>query len=370
MTHRANSADYSSAKPYTRRPMLALLISAHNEELVLANTVRSAIRAGMSRQHIYIVDDNSSDGTAQIARGLVGTTNTISVERSGKGLALSKAAKHFQLSRRYRWIHIADADGAFAPDYFTTFRKELRVRNAAATGYIKSLPGGPVSQYRVFEYTIGMEIHRRFQAMTNTVTVIPGPTSCFRADIFNQVNFANHSLTEDFDVTLQIHRQGLGRIQWIPKAVAYTQDPRTVRDFIKQITRWNRGVMQGMRTHNVGLRWNRLDAYLGYQVMTNMMFFFSYFMLLPFLAITTGSLAVVAITFLYDVLVTFCMVIAVAGHTNRWDILAAFPHIYIFRWLSVATFFRAFVEVTLLGKFKSTKGGWNTVDRYQQTLPA
>lgn len=371
MTHRSSSsADYSTSQPFSRRPMLALLIAAHNEEMVLENTIRSAMRAGMQRRHIYVVDDNSADATSEIAARVIGAANVIKVGRSGKGLALSKASRHFQLTRRYQWIHIADADGGFSPDYFTVFRTSLSVKYAAATGYIKSLPGGPVSQYRVFEYTIGLDIHRRFQALTHTVTVIPGPTSCFRADVFAKVDFANHSLTEDFDVTIQIHRQKLGKIQFIPKAIAYTQDPRTVSDFVKQITRWNRGVMQGMKRHGIGRHFNRLDAYLSYQVMQNLTFFLAYCVLMPILAITQASLAVIAITFLYDVVITAVMAVLVAARARRWDILAAFPHIYILRWVSIAVFLRAFVEVVFLGRFKNTTGTWSTVERYKQPVAA
>lgn len=343
-----------------RRPMLALLIAAHNEELVIGNTIRSAIKAGMDRKHIYVVDDNSTDKTSTIARRILGTRNVIKVDRSGKGLALTKASKHFDLTNRYRWIHIADADGGFSPDYFKIFRSRLRVKYAAATGFVRSLPGGPISQYRVVEYTIGQEIHRRFQALAHTVTVIPGPTSCFRSDIFQQVDFANKSLTEDFDVTLQIHRQKLGKIQFIPQAIAYTQDPKNLKDYTKQITRWNRGVMQGIRRHKVGRRFNRLDAYLSYQVAQNLIFFFGYCLYVPYIAITHRSVDVIALTFLYDVAITFATTWLVAMKARRLDILSAFPHIYALRWVSVAVFLRAFVEIIFLRKFKTSSGTWNT----------
>ena len=370
VTHRTDAATYSSAKPFTRRPMLALLIAAHNEELVLEKTIRSAMRAGMQRQHIYVVDDNSSDSTSDIARSILGPANVIKVDRSGKGLALSKAARHFQLTRRYRWIHIADADGGFAPDYFTVFRRELRVKYAAATGYIRSLPGGPVSQYRVFEYTIGLEIHRRFQAFAGTVTVIPGPTSCFRADVFAKVDFANHSLTEDFDVTLQIHRQKLGRIQYITRAIAYTQDPQTVKDYIKQITRWYRGLMQGILHHGIGRQLHRIDAYLSYQVLQNLFFFASYCLLVPAMVFVKHQPGLLAVTFLYDVAITWLMSVAVAARAKRWDILSAFPFVYSLRWISLAIFLRAFVEVGILRKYRRAGGAWTTVQRYEQSVPA
>src|SRR6266571_1625058 len=62
--------------------MLALLIAAHNEELVLENTIRSAIHAGMKPEDIYVVDDNSHDTTSKIARAIIGSNNTFKVRHS------------------------------------------------------------------------------------------------------------------------------------------------------------------------------------------------------------------------------------------------------------------------------------------------
>lgn len=341
-----------------RKPMLALLIAAHNEELVLANTINSAIVAGLQAKHIYVVDDNSTDLTSSIAREILPRSNVIKVRRSGKGLAITKATKKFDLVNRYKWIHIADADGAFAPNYFHVFRRELRIKNAAATGYIRSLPGKRVSEYRVFEYTIGMEIHRRLQAWFNVMPVIPGPTSCFRADVFAKVNFDNKSLTEDFDVTMQLHRQKLGRIQFIPEAVAYTQDPKSVADYSKQITRWNRGGLQSMRRHRIGRKLSPIDMYLSYQIFQNFLFFACYLIWVPYLAVSKGNPAYIASAFVLDVWITFIMTLLVCMRSKRWDAISAFPFIYVMRWLSLGIFLKAFFEVIILRRFKTHKGTW------------
>lgn len=347
-----------SRKTKQPKQMLALLIAAHNEELVLAKTINSAIKAGQKAENIYVVDDNSSDKTSEIAKSILPEQNVIKVRRSGKGLALSKAAKRFKLTKHYRWIHIADADGAFAPNYFYVFRRELRVENAAATGYVRSLPGKRVSEYRVFEYTIGLEIHRRLQVMFNVVPVIPGPTSCFRADVFDKVNFANHSLTEDFDVTMQLHRKKLGKIQFIPSAVAYTQDPRNLKDYTKQITRWNRGGLQSMLRYKIGRKATPLDFYLSYQILQNLLFFASYLIWVPYLTITRHSFSVIAAAFVVDVFVTFILNFLAAARHKRWDVISAFPYVYMVRWVSLAVFLRAFFEVVILGKFRHTTGLW------------
>lgn len=349
--------------PVHTRKKLALLIAGHNEELVIEQTLRSAINAGMDPADIYVVDDNSSDTTKKIAISVVGKNNVLRVARSGKGLALTKGARKFKLVDRYEWIHIADADGGFAAHYFYIFRSKLNPRFAAATGYVRSLPSSTVGQYRVFEYTIGMELHRRFQAMTHTVTVIPGPTSCFRADVFAAVNFANKSLTEDFDVTIQIHRQKLGKIQFIPQAVAYTQDPLTLQDFTKQITRWNRGVMQGIHRHKIGFRPSRLDAYLSYQVIQNFMLLFNYAFILPYLALTRSSVEVLATAFLLDVAFLYAITLAIVAKTGRKDILSAFPQIYAYRWVQLFVFTKAFWDVIIRGKYRVSEGVWGTAGR-------
>jgi cellulose synthase/poly-beta-1,6-N-acetylglucosamine synthase-like glycosyltransferase len=346
------------------KPVLCLLIAAHNEETVIASTLQSAIAAGLKAQHIYVVDDNSNDHTSRVARSILGKQNVIRVRRSGKGLALTKAAKKFDLTARYRWIHLADADGAFATNYFSVFRRSLRVANAAATGYIKSLPGSIIGQYRVMDYTIGMDIVRRFQAMTGLIAIIPGPTSCFRADVFAQLAFNNGSLAEDFDVTLQIHRKKLGTIQFIEEAVAYTQDPLTFRDFVKQIRRWNKGILQGMFSHKIGTRFRKLDAYLSYQVGLNLAMFASYGIMMPLVALQRDLGDVIATTFLIDIALTAFIMVAVAFRTKRWDILNAFPHLYAYRWVSLAIFLWSFAEVIILGRDRRPKNGaWEGVVR-------
>lgn len=340
------------------KPMLTLLIAAHNEELVLAKTLRSAIAAGMKAEHIYVVDDNSTDATSAIARSIIPAQNVVRVRRSGKGLALTKATRRFALTKRYRWIHIADADGAFAPDYFRVFRKGLRVKYAAATGYIRSLPGKRISEYRVFEYTVGMEVHRRLQTLLHVVPVIPGPTSCFRADVFEKVDFDNKSLTEDFDVTMQLHRKKLGKVQFIPKAIAYTQDPKSLKDYSKQITRWNRGGLQSIVRYKIGRRFTRIDAYLSYQILQNLLFFASYLVWVPYLTIVRHNSSVAASAFVVDVFITFILTFLAAARAKRWDVISAFPQVYALRWVSLAIFLRAFVEVIILRKFRHTTGTW------------
>lgn len=340
--------------------MLALIIAGYNEELVIGNTIRSAIKAGMNPKDIYFVDDGSKDASGRVAQNILGKTNVMRIKNGGKGNALAKASKKFALTKRYRWIHIADADGGFDANYFRVFRRELRSRYAAATGYVKSLPGSTIGQYRVMDYTVGMEIVRRFQAAVGVITIIPGPTSCFRADIFEKLKFTNGALAEDFDVTLQIHRNRLGDIQFIDEAVAHTHDPMSFKDFIAQIRRWNRGILQGLWMHRIGTKFDKLDAYLVYQIIMNFAMFFSYGVMLPIMAAQhQNNVEILCAAFLTDVFVTAIVVLLTAIKAKRLDIMAVFPHLYAYRWVSLGIFIWSFVEVMLLGRYRRPQlGSW------------
>jgi cellulose synthase/poly-beta-1,6-N-acetylglucosamine synthase-like glycosyltransferase len=105
-------------RPTTRvyKKKLALLLPAHNEELLIEATISSAIAAGQSLSDIYLVNDNSTDQTRRIATRLLGKDHVLNVARSGKAGAIIKAIKKFELADRYTWLHVADADSIFGKD--------------------------------------------------------------------------------------------------------------------------------------------------------------------------------------------------------------------------------------------------------------
>jgi hypothetical protein len=70
--------------------------------------------------------------------------------------------------------------------------------------------------------------------------------------------------------------------------------------------------------------------------------------------------------FVIDVVVTFMINFLVAMKSKRWDILSAFPQIYMLRFISLGIFLKSFVEVIVLRKFLISNGLWenNTSRRY------
>lgn len=343
---------------------LALLLPGHNEELIIAATIDSAIASGQPAEDIYVVDDNSSDATREIAISKLGNHNVLSVQRSGKALAVKQAIDNFDLESRYYWLHVADADSIFSPNYFREYVLKLdETRYAVAVGFVQSLRGNWISTYRAYTYTYGQQIARRVHAKLGMIPVFPGPTTCFRTDILKDLEFGNSSLTEDFDITLQVHRKNLGSVVYIPKAINYTQDPQTLSDFCKQNFRWKRGFFQGVLKHHIGIKAQRIDLSIGFQLLQNMGFIAQIFLWLPFYIAFTGNWAIIPALIALDIIINSAMIIFSSFASKRWMLIGMLPYFYFLFWIEMAIHYIAFVEVVVLGKFRDEVIGWSTAGR-------
>jgi len=354
----------------TDRPKrkLALLIPAHNEQMVLADTIRSAIRAGQPPRDIYVVSDGSSDWTVDLAYLMLPDGHVLDEPQFGKGLAIANGLYCFQIIQRYEWVHIADADGIFSPTYFRELTSRLNAKKfVAATGHVQSLHGGWIAKYRTFEYTLGLEVMRRVQSFAGTIPVIPGATCILRTDIIEQLDFLQPSLTEDMDLTLQIHRRRLGRIAYIPQAKAFTQDPKDFGDYHRQVLRWYRGGWQVMQRHRVGRRAHRIDVYMSWIIVQELVILFD-LTVFPFWSWWGQNYGPLALMFLFDLSVVFIVTIWAAILNNRPDIIGAFPLYYILRFVNVLAFFRAWFEIVVQKKF-ATKAQWSTIGRRYRIAP-
>ncbi len=359
------TASYT-ATPTENEPKkkLALLLPGHNEELIIAETIRSAMAAGQEKRDIFVVDDNSSDDTRKLAVEMLGEQNVLSVERSGKALAVKKAVDHFGILDKYTWLHIADADSVFSSNYFREYRSKLDdTKYAVAVGFVQSMRGNWISTYRSLTYTFSQHVSRRIQSKLNMISVFPGPITCFRTDIFPRLELDGTSLTEDFDITLQVHRKRLGKIVYIPKAINYTQDPQTLSDFYKQNLRWQRGFFQGVRKYRIGLRGQTIDVSLGLQMSQMILFILQLTILLPLIIYITGNWMIIPVAIAADFIINCGIAILASIAVRRWYLLGAMPAFYFLRWVEIGAYLIAFFEVMVLGRFREEVRGWSTEGR-------
>jgi glycosyltransferase involved in cell wall biosynthesis len=95
------------------KPLVSILIAAYNAQEWIGYTLQSAVAQTWSRKEIIVVDDGSTDETAEIARGFASKGVTVvSTRNRGLSAALNCA---YKLSKG-DYIQFLDADDLLAPD--------------------------------------------------------------------------------------------------------------------------------------------------------------------------------------------------------------------------------------------------------------
>jgi glycosyltransferase involved in cell wall biosynthesis len=111
-------------------PLVSILIPAHNAENWIADTIRSAVAQTWPRKEIIIVDDGSTDRTAEIARGFASKkVAVVSMENRGAAAARNHALQLCQ-GDYLQWL---DADDILAPDKIELQLKAMRETDGKRT---------------------------------------------------------------------------------------------------------------------------------------------------------------------------------------------------------------------------------------------
>src|SRR6266478_7961145 len=95
------------------KPLVSILIPAYNAEELLAYTLQSAIVQTWQRKEIIVIDDGSTDRTAEVARRFASKdVKVVSTVKQG----LSAAVNHAYRLSQGDYIQELDADDLIAPD--------------------------------------------------------------------------------------------------------------------------------------------------------------------------------------------------------------------------------------------------------------
>lgn len=350
----------------TAKRRLAMIVPAHNEENVIASTLESLLGL-VDAADIYVVDDGSTDDTVMIAEAKV--SNVLALNPNvGKATAVNTVIRHFDLANRYEYILPMDADTTVTRDFLThalpILDNDTDRSIVCVVGKVVGRSSNWVTTYRLWEYEVTQRIHKAAQSAERAIMVSPGCSTVYRADLYNKVQVPTGTLTEDMDLTFLIHRLSLGRIVYCDKARVITQDPRALRDLMKQIDRWYTGFWQCVAKHNIPWGGQMLDFEVGLQAtegLFNGLLVFAFLFLIPFALIFHPAVLIVPLVFdlLFFILPTFALVI----YEHRvWKIFAYIPMFYLTRFLACFMFFKSFAKVAF-GSDQRMK--WFKATRYK-----
>lgn len=224
----------------------AIIIAAHNEQTVIANTIKSikSMDYPEDKYKVYVVADNCSDKTAEIARscGAIVYERFDSVSK-GKGHALKWMFDIlFGSDVDFDAVCILDADNLVSKDFLLHIDKKMQGGYEVVQGYRDMK--NPWDSWITSSYSITYwlanrlcQLPRQHLGMNCTLT---GSGYAVSVGLLKKIGWEIETLTEDVEFYFQLCLNDI-KIGWAHEAVIFDEQPITLSQSWKQRTRWMQG---------------------------------------------------------------------------------------------------------------------------------
>lgn len=224
----------------------ALIVSAHNEEVVIGNLVDSfnQIDYPKALYDVYVIADNCTDSTAKVARRHgANVYERFNKDKRGKGYALEwMFDKLFKMKKKYDAIAIFDADNLVHKDFLTKINNKMcegyevvqcfiDTKNAKDSWVTESCEASLANTARRLQYgrdRLGLSAQ------------LGGTGFALSTEILKKLGWGATCLTEDleFSCKLVLNNKKIGVAD---DALIYDEKPLEFNDSWKQRKRWMQG---------------------------------------------------------------------------------------------------------------------------------
>ena len=286
--------DRTTADDETWRPQVSVVVPAYMEAAGIAGTVRSLVATGYPGLEIVVVDDGSTDGTADVVASL-GLEDVVVLRQAnaGKPAALNAGIR----AARHDVLVLVDADTVFEPDALRRLVAPLADPEVGAvSGNTKvANRSGLLGRWQHLEYVVGFNLDRRMFDILDCIPTVPGAIGAFRRSALEDVGgVGDDTLAEDTDLTMAVTRAGW-RVAYEQSAVAWTEAPSTLRQLWKQRYRWAYGTLQSMWKHRHAVVERGRAGHLGRR---GLPYLFLFQVLMPLLGPVVDIMALYGLIFL------------------------------------------------------------------------
>lgn len=272
---------------------ISVIVPAHNEEKTAVDTVCTLLEQDYRLFEIIVVDDGSTDRTAEniieyfkmysvrrpirkklkcepekkVYEAKIGNVllTLVTKENGGKADALNMGIN----VSRFPYFICIDADSMLQKDSLYEIAKPILEDDkvVACGGLIRisngvKLKGGEVVDYslpkklivamQVLEYDRSFLASRIFMDKYNGNLIISGAFGLFKKnEVILAGGYDSSTMGEDMELVVKLHsfcriNHIPYRIRYVPEAVCWSQAPGTLKDLIKQRRRWHIGLFESL----------------------------------------------------------------------------------------------------------------------------
>lgn len=224
----------------------AILVPAHNEELLIGKLIDSTLNLNYPRHQydVFVIADNCSDSTAAIARSKgVHCLERTDLQHRGKPFALNWAFSQIQVSA-YDGFVIVDADTLVDSEFLHVMGPRILDGHHVLQGYfgISNPRETWLTHLMVIPGVLKYKFRYRGKATLGFPCPLMGNGMCFSKEIIQKYGWDAFTLTENWEYFISLFLRGY--TSSYAEAYIYSQTASTMRQGETQRKRWFKGKIQ------------------------------------------------------------------------------------------------------------------------------
>ena len=277
-----------------------MILPAHNEASVIGALIESlqALDYPKELYDIYVIADNCTDNTAQIAKDL----GAIVYERFDEKKKTKGFAMQWFLNQKikenadYDAFCVFDADNVVDKNFLNAMNKKLCQGEEIVQGYrdIKNPADSWISAGYALFYWMMNRFYHLARYNLGLSPLINGTGFMVDFNLIKPTGWDTITLTEDIEFSLKNIAKGR-KLGWATDAIVYDEQPTEFKQSWSQRSRWTVGHLQCMKYYTKDLA----EGVLEYRTLMNFDGFL-YLMGIPMMIVTFLLLAINTIIFLAD----------------------------------------------------------------------
>ena len=231
-------------------PTCSILIPAHNEEMVIGNTIESMLKIVYpeDKLQIIVINDGSTDSTKKIIESYAEKDSRVQlfdIPKGEGGKGKSRTLNIGMSVAKGEIIAIYDADNTPDKDSLRYLVAQLIQHKelGAVLGKFRTVNKDKnwLTRFINIETLSFQSMLQAGRWQMHNIATLPGTNFVMWNWLIKKLNgWDEEALTEDSELSIRIYQEGY-KIKFIPYAITYEQEPESWRVWIKQRMRWVRG---------------------------------------------------------------------------------------------------------------------------------
>lgn len=232
----------------TYKPFVTVMVPSHNEESVISETVENILAMDYEKFEVIVIDDRSSDNTANVIKGLEAKYDKVTAfirpkdAFPGKSAVLNDAMAY----AKGEAILVFDADARVEKDFLSKLIPHLEPQDVGAVQarkVIRNKDENLLTRCQNNEMTMDTHFQVGRDSVKGAVELRGNGELIKRTALEDIHGWNNYTITDDLDMSTRLHIKGWD-VRFCKDAIVYEEGIMYIMPLYRQRRRWLEGTIR------------------------------------------------------------------------------------------------------------------------------